>query len=643
MLKFAGNEFRMTRNTGSPDPIAARIAAARRARRWSFADLASEAGLKARSYVRDIERGEKIPSEDVAARLAIALGEDVESFVAWARLRAGKSSLDEALQSARIAERAVRNIQRDELARTTRPLQRSGSEGASNTVPQRLDHFRDLGPLRFEDAPKLAALRRISDEVGAVKGAALSASSAGALGADRPTLSRVHEHDLAIGSLARIMRQNPFFSEMFAATSNAPGELVRRLASQPDRSSIGRDDLVEIVATKNAQGAGVARLRKSAAENSEAEVRRATALAFAKTQSQPLEAIDALRKLHGVEVATASAILSWCKPDIWPVIDQRALSALVSFGILPRRRVGPPQRDEWVPYVKIVSDLSHRLGWPPQRIDRWLYAFDKCQLTAEDIAATIADSPEVSQSSETSREGIRAKASLLVDMSHELRTPLNAVIGFSEIMAKELLGPLPNPQYKQYASDIFDSGSHLLDLINDILDIAKIEAGKMTLAPRPLDPMVAIEQATRLTKRKAEEKGLSLVIDTEDLLEIEADHRAVKQILLNLLSNAVKFTNQGAVMVHARGNTQGLTLRVVDTGCGILPERLPRLARPFDHVEQELTGNQGAGFGLALTKSLVEMHGGKLSIQSEVGRGTIVTVTLPRTFGGQLEQEAAAS
>jgi two-component system cell cycle sensor histidine kinase PleC len=241
-------------------------------------------------------------------------------------------------------------------------------------------------------------------------------------------------------------------------------------------------------------------------------------------------------------------------------------------------------------------------------------------------------------------EASRAKSTFLANMSHELRTPLNAVIGFSEIMAKELFGPLANPQYKQYSSDIFESGNHLLDLINDILDMAKIEANKLTLTPRPLDPMVAIEQAVRLTKRKAEEKGLSIVIDAEDLPEIEADHRAVKQVLLNLLSNAVKFTDQGAIMVHARGGPNVLTLRVVDTGCGIPPEHLPRLARPFEQVEEELTrNNHGTGLGLALTKSLAEMHGGKLAIQSEVGRGTIVTVTLPRTFGGRREAEATAA
>jgi len=251
---------------------------------------------------------------------------------------------------------------------------------------------------------------------------------------------------------------------------------------------------------------------------------------------------------------------------------------------------------------------------------------------------------EAHEERQKAEEASRAKSTFLANMSHELRTPLNAVIGFSEIMAKELFGPLGNDQYKQYSSDIFDSGNHLLELINDILDMAKIEAGKLTLSPKPLDPSVAIEQAVRLTKRKAEEKGLSIVVDAEELPEIEADHRAIKQILLNLLSNAVKFTDQGAIMVHARANAQYLTLRVVDTGCGIPPEHLPRLARPFEQVEEELTrNNSGTGLGLALTKSLTEMHGGKLSIQSEVGRGTIVTVTLPRRFGGQRDAPPEAT
>jgi two-component system cell cycle sensor histidine kinase PleC len=251
---------------------------------------------------------------------------------------------------------------------------------------------------------------------------------------------------------------------------------------------------------------------------------------------------------------------------------------------------------------------------------------------------------EAHEERQRAEDASRAKSAFLANMSHELRTPLNAVIGFSEIMAKELFGALGNDQYKQYASDIFDSGNHLLDLINDILDMAKIEAGKLTLAPRPLDPAVAIDQAVRLTRRRAEEKGLAIHVDAQELPEIEADHRAVKQMLLNLLSNAVKFTDQGAIMVQARANNAGLTLRVADTGCGIPPEHLPRLARPFEQVETELArNNSGTGLGLALTKSLAEMHGGKLNIQSEVGKGTIVTITLPRIFGGLRPPEATAA
>jgi two-component system, cell cycle sensor histidine kinase PleC len=228
-----------------------------------------------------------------------------------------------------------------------------------------------------------------------------------------------------------------------------------------------------------------------------------------------------------------------------------------------------------------------------------------------------------------------AKSAFLANMSHELRTPLNAVIGFSEIMAQGLFGPLGDPRYQQYSKDILGSGQLLLELINDVLDMAKIEAGKFNLSPRPLDPLDAIEQAVRLTKRKAEEKGLQLIVDAPDLPEIEADHRAVKQMLLNLLSNAVKFTDKGGIMLEGRSSETHLTLRVIDTGRGIAKEHLPRLARPFEQVDNELARDHpGTGLGLALTKSLVEMHGGRFEIDSQPGKGTVVTIHLPRVFGG---------
>ena len=235
-----------------------------------------------------------------------------------------------------------------------------------------------------------------------------------------------------------------------------------------------------------------------------------------------------------------------------------------------------------------------------------------------------------------------AKSSFLANMSHELRTPLNAVIGFSEIMAQNLFGPLGDPRYQAYSKDILASGQLLLDLINDILDMAKIEAGKFNLSPRPLDPLDAIEQAVRLVKRRAEEKGLQLLVDAPELPEIEADHRAVKQMLLNLLSNAVKFTDTGGIMVEARATETHLNLRVIDTGRGIAKEHLPRLARPFEQVDNELARDHpGTGLGLALTKSLVEMHGGRFEIESQQGKGTVVSISLPNKFRGGEDAPAA--
>jgi two-component system cell cycle sensor histidine kinase PleC len=229
----------------------------------------------------------------------------------------------------------------------------------------------------------------------------------------------------------------------------------------------------------------------------------------------------------------------------------------------------------------------------------------------------------------------QAKSAFLANMSHELRTPLNAVIGFSEIMSHGLYGPLGDPRYQQYSKDILASGQLLLDLINDILDMAKIEAGKFNLAPRPLDPLDAIEQAVRLVRRRAEDKGLQLLVDAPELPEIEADHRAVKQMLLNLLSNAVKFTAKGGIMVEARASETMLTLRVIDTGRGIPKDHLPRLARAFEQVDNEHSRDHpGTGLGLALTKSLAEMHGGRLEIESQEGKGTVVSIFLPRVFGG---------
>jgi two-component system cell cycle sensor histidine kinase PleC len=229
----------------------------------------------------------------------------------------------------------------------------------------------------------------------------------------------------------------------------------------------------------------------------------------------------------------------------------------------------------------------------------------------------------------------RAKSEFLANMSHELRTPLNAINGFSEIMVGEMFGPLGDPRYRTYAQDILGSGQHLLALINDVLDMSKIEAGKMNLRFEPLRLEDLAEDAVRLIRNRAETAGLAVTIDVPSLPEIEGDYRALKQVLLNLLSNAVKFTPRGGrILLSAEGrpDTLGERVRVSvrDTGIGIAPEDLARLAQPFEQIEsQHAKTQQGTGLGLALCKSLVEMHGGALELESRKGLGTTVSFLLP--------------
>ena len=239
----------------------------------------------------------------------------------------------------------------------------------------------------------------------------------------------------------------------------------------------------------------------------------------------------------------------------------------------------------------------------------------------------------------------QAKSEFLANMSHELRTPLNAINGFSEIMAGELFGPLGHEKYKGYSGDILKSGQHLLSLINDILDMAKIEAGKLTLHYEQVSLKEIVDDATRLMRGKIEEAGLKLVVDAAEMPEIEADHRGLKQVVLNLISNAVKFTPEGGDIIVAlsRLDDDRVRLAVTDTGIGIAPEDLARLARPFEQVEgQHSKTTQGTGLGLALTKSLIELHGGELVMESEPGRGTTVSFDLPiRRPGSQAQARAA--
>jgi two-component system cell cycle sensor histidine kinase PleC len=258
---------------------------------------------------------------------------------------------------------------------------------------------------------------------------------------------------------------------------------------------------------------------------------------------------------------------------------------------------------------------------------------------SEHKASELAEKYKIER--QRAEEASNAKSGFLANMSHELRTPLNAINGFSEIMVQQLYGPLGDRRYLTYATDILNSGKHLLELINDVLDMAKVEAGKFKIYPKPMDLQESIEQAIRLVRGRAEEKRISLVSELNEAGEVVGDARAIKQIMINLLSNAIKFTApNGKILVQVKNNLDEVIIRVIDNGVGINQEDLPRLARPFEQVENEhARSNQGSGLGLALSRSFAEMHGGSLTIASEVGVGTMVIVSLPRL--AVAEQEAA--
>jgi cell cycle sensor histidine kinase DivJ len=222
------------------------------------------------------------------------------------------------------------------------------------------------------------------------------------------------------------------------------------------------------------------------------------------------------------------------------------------------------------------------------------------------------------------------KSRFLANMSHELRTPLNTIMGFSDIMKARLFGPMP-AKYGEYADLIHDAGGHLLDLINDLLDMSKIEAERFQLHVEPLDARDPVAAALRLIRVQADEAGLSLrAALPPDPLDIEADPRALKQIALNLLSNAVKFTPRGGqVTVTLQAQDEMMELVVADSGVGIAPEDLKRLGRPFEQAGDVKQRAKGTGLGLSLVRGLSELHGGEMIIESTLGEGTSVLVRLP--------------
>ena len=289
-------------------------------------------------------------------------------------------------------------------------------------------------------------------------------------------------------------------------------------------------------------------------------------------------------------------------------------------------------------YVSVGTDITNiklheeKLMESEKRLMATVADLRHSQQKLERQAEEVADLAEKYAEEKTrAEEANQPKSKFLANMSHELRTPLNAIIGFSEIMESGMFGPLGSDKYREYCRDIHQSGQYLLEVINDILDMSKIEAGRIRLDAEQIELEPFLNDAMRVVSGRANDKRLKLTARIGRGIRLTADHRLLKQIMLNLLSNAVKFTPEGGrVTIRARATSGWVSVSIADTGIGIPEDALARLGRPFEQVESQLTkSHQGSGLGLAIAKSLTELHHGAMRIRSTPEIGTMVLLRLP--------------
>jgi two-component system, cell cycle sensor histidine kinase PleC len=272
----------------------------------------------------------------------------------------------------------------------------------------------------------------------------------------------------------------------------------------------------------------------------------------------------------------------------------------------------------------------------------------RLRFEVEDLARELEEARDEALRKRFEAETANAsKTAFLANMSHELRTPLNAILGFSEIIAKEVFGDVGSPRYVEYASDIHASGAHLLSLINDLLDVAKIEAGRMEIEPCELDVRKCFDSALKIIQVKARERRQELVIDVDpEVPPLIADERALKQILINLVSNAVKFTPEGGriIVLASRARDGSFQIMVEDNGPGIPREKLDKIFKPFSQVDNRYDRQGGGtGLGLALVRGLAELHGGRAWLESEQGEGCRAFVILPSMAGAKSASPTVAA
>ena len=287
-------------------------------------------------------------------------------------------------------------------------------------------------------------------------------------------------------------------------------------------------------------------------------------------------------------------------------------------------------------------DMDFRITRPDGEV-RFIHCEGRCETDKDDdvialygIMQDVTDTTkreiDLRQAKESVERAYNAKSQFLANMSHELRTPLNAVIGFSEMMERQLLGPIGTEKYLEYIAGIRQSGEHLLDLISDILDMSKIEAGKYELSVEKFNIAKVIRMAAHMMEGRALDAEIKINIEIEnEELNIVADRRAVMQMILNLLSNAVKFSKNGSsICVNLIEYQEHLLIKVADKGIGIPANKLANITMPFEQAETDYTREyEGSGLGLAITKDLAEIHGGSIHIDSTIDVGTTVTIKLP--------------
>jgi two-component system cell cycle sensor histidine kinase PleC len=291
-------------------------------------------------------------------------------------------------------------------------------------------------------------------------------------------------------------------------------------------------------------------------------------------------------------------------------------------------------------FVSVGTDITPiklhetKLVESEKRLMATVSDLEKSRITLEEQKQKLAEMAQ-KYATETRRaeSANRTKSEFLANISHELRTPLNAIIGFSEIMNEGMFGPLGSAKYEEYARDIYESGSYLLGMINDVLDMSKIEAGRLELDYECFNLNEMIEETMRIVSHQSQERNLQIEDSVSSKIMLEADRRAIKQILINLLSNAVKFSNDGGrIQIRARKRENCVTITLEDDGIGISKQDLRKLGKPFEQVQNQFTkSHKGSGLGLAISRSLTEMHGGAMKIRSEQGKGTIVSLRLPMT------------